>query len=492
LDEGRSLNLSARAVARRPASDGAGVAVAGGIVLLAASLAALAEMHVRGGRLESGMIDLHVYRAGGLLALHSGNLYGTRLPHRLFFTYPPMAALVFSAISSIPIRQLSWMITGASIGSVTGTLWLTTRMLGYRRPATRLAMTLAAAATALWLQPVWQTISLGQVNLVLMLIIMADLCLPDTAWFKGVGVGLAAGFKLTPLIFIPYLLITRRFRAAGIALGTFMLTIAMSAIALPGPSRQYWPGLLFLSSSRTGNTAYVGNQSLFGTMARLIGSPAAAQPYWVVVAAVAGVAGLLIAARWSRRGQELAGILTCALTGLLICPVSWEHHWVWVAPGLLLAADALARLWQAGPITVASARWAAAGRHAAVSWRRWAWPRRAWVAAVAALAVPFFAYPPGLVPPSVVQGHGARGVELLAGNIYVIAGLVTLGLAGLALRSQPRLASGRPGPDRLGPDRLGPGPTGDAAQRVAGRPHAVAPVSVMTGGGQGGRQSPTE
>jgi alpha-1,2-mannosyltransferase len=446
-------------------------------------------MHVRGGRLESGMIDLHVYRAGGLLALHSGNLYGTLLPRRLFFTYPPMAALVFSAISSIPFRQLSWMIIGASIGSLTGTLWLTTRMLGYRRPAARLAMTLAAAATALWLQPVWQTISLGQVNLILMLIIMADLCLPGTAWFRGVGVGIAAGLKLTPLIFIPYLLITRRFRAAGVALGTFMLTIATSAIALPGPSRQYWPGLLFLSSSRTGNTAYVGNQSLFGAMARLIGSPAAAQPYWVVVAAVAGVAGLLIAARWSRRGQELAGILTCALTGLLICPVSWEHHWVWVAPGLLLAADALARLWQAGPITVASARWAAAGRHAAppwrhaaLSWRRRAWQRRARVAAVAALAVPFFTYPPGLVPPSVVQGRGARGAELLAGNVYVIAGLVTLGLAGLALRSQPRLASTRPGP----------GPTGDAAQRVAGRPHAVAPVRVMTGGGPGGRQSPTE
>lgn len=479
MDEGQSFNASARVAARRPASDGAGLAVAGGIVILAASLAALAEMHVRAGRLESGMIDLRVYRAGGLLALHSGNLYGTRLSHRLFFTYPPMAALAFSAISAIPAKQLTWLIIGASIGSLTGTLWITTRMLGYRPPAARLAVTLAAAGTALWLQPVWQTISLGQVNLMLMLIIMADLCLPDRAWFKGAGVGLAAGFKLTPLIFIPYLLLTRRFRAAGVALATFMLTIAASALALPGPSRQYWPGLLFLSSSRTGNTAYVGNQSLFGTIARLTGSPAAAQPYWVVVAGVVGAAGLLIAGWWSRHGRELAGILTCALTGLLICPVSWEHHWVWVAPGLLLAADALARLWRAGPTSVpsASARWAAAGRHAARSWRRFGWQRWAWLDVAAALAVSFFTYPPGLVPPSVVQGHGARGPQLLAGNIYVIAGLAILVLAGLAVLPQRRLIRDR---------------QEDAALRVAGQRHTVAPVRVMTGGGPAGRQSPTE
>ena len=59
-----------------------------------------------------------------------------------------------------------------------------------------------------------------------MFIIVADLCLPDSRWWKGVGIGLAAGFKLTPLIFIPYLLLTRRYRAAAVAAATFALTIA--------------------------------------------------------------------------------------------------------------------------------------------------------------------------------------------------------------------------------------------------------------------------
>ncbi len=421
MDEGQSATVPARTRGHAAGSRGARQAAAAGAATFAASLAVLGALYVRHGSLCSGMIDLHVYQAGGLLARDSGNLYGTRIGS-LYFTYPPMAAVAFSGISALPMATLRWLLIGASVTSLTVTMWLAAGMLGQRRRAARLAVALAGAGIGLWLQPVWETISFGQVNLILMLIIMADLCLPDSARFKGAGVGLAAGFKLTPLVFIPYLLLTRRVRAAGVSLGTFMLTIAISAVALPGPSRQYWLGLLFLKSGRTGNTAYVGNQSLYGMLARLLGSPVAAQPYWAATAAVVGVAGLLIAARWSRRGQELAGILTCALTGLLICPVSWEHHWVWAAPALVLAGGALARLWRQSS---ASQRWAL-------------------VAGVAALAAPFLLFPPRLVPTSVVQGHGAHGAQLLAGNLYVIAGLLLLGLAGSALLFRRRLVQSPP------------------------------------------------
>jgi alpha-1,2-mannosyltransferase len=144
------------------------------------------------------------------------------------------------------------------------------------------------------------------------------------------------------------------------------------------------------------------------------------------------VAGLLIAARWSRRGQELPGILTCALTGLLVCPVSWEHHWVWAAPAIVLAADAVARLWRPGEVAPA---FPGGPRRAALLRHRWAW-----LAAAALLAVPFFADPPSIVPASAVQGYGDHGTQLLAGNIYVIAGLVILGLAGLALAGSRQVA----------------------------------------------------
>ena len=396
-----------------------------GIAVFAASVAVLAAVEI----VSSGqryMIDLQIYRWAGLVVFHSGDLYGSRFSHYdLRFTYPPMAALIFAAVSAVPLAVLKWLITVGSVASLAGTVWLTWGMLGYRRSADRLGAALAVAGVALWLGPVRQTIGLGQVNLILMLIIMADLSRPDSARLKGVGVGLAAGLKLTPLIFIPCLLLTRRFRAAGVSLATFALTIAASLIVLPGMSRHFWFTGLFWHSSRTGNRAYVGNQSLYGTLARLLGSAAAAYPYWLALSAVVGITGLAVAALAARRGQELTGILTCALTGLLISPISWSHHWVWAAPALVIAADAVIRLRTPAPgnpsrreITRSPDRWP--------TWRRWLWC----TGLVLAVAL-FFALPQDLVPGSVLQGTGAHGAQLLTSNLYVIVGLVVLCLAGL-------------------------------------------------------------
>ena len=383
---------------------------------------------------RSPMIDLLIYRWAGLLAVHSGDLYGSYFPHRhLPFTYPPMAALVFAVMAAIPMPVLRWLVTVASISCLIATLWLTWGMLGYRRSA-RAAATLAAASVTLWLAPVLQTLWLGQINLILMFVIVADLCLPDSARFKGAGVGLAAGFKLVPLIFIPYLLLTRRFRAAGVSLATFGLTIASSQVLLPSQSQKFWFGRLFLSSSRSGNIAYVGNQSLHGTVARLMSSQSAEQPYWLVVSAI-GVAGLLLAAWAARRGYEMIGILTCGLTGLLISPISWSHHWVWAAPALVVAVDVAVR--------IRAPSWLATrpepGIRRIVSWR-WPgrWRRRVRWCALAILAAPFFVLPEGLVPTSVVQGTGAHGVELVTGNLYVIDGLVALCVVGLTLVARER------------------------------------------------------
>jgi alpha-1,2-mannosyltransferase len=378
--------------------------------MFAASVAALAALDVALPGQRWNMLDLQIYRWAGLVVRSSGDLYGSHFPnYHLRFTYPPMAALVFAALSAESMAELKWLITVATIASLAVTLWLTLGKLGYRRSAGRTTAALAAAAVALWLQPVQDTLVSGQVNVILMAVVLADLCLPDTAWFKGIGVGLAAGFKLTPLIFVLYLVLTRRFRAAGVSLATFAVTIVVSLILLPGQAGRFWFGGLFLDSGRAGNNAYVGNQSLHGALARLLGGATAAQPYWLASSVIVGVLGLLLAAWAARRGYEITGILTCALTGLLISPVSWSHHWVWAAPALLVAADLA---------------------------RRGRWTRgRQWAArcGVVVLAAPFCILPEVLVPASVVQGKGADGLELVIGDLYVITGLAALCLVGLIL-----------------------------------------------------------
>lgn len=404
------------------------LAVALSVAVFAVSAAIRAALDAPSGSRQLVMLDLRIYRWGGLLARHGGDLYGSQFPHllryHLRFTYPPMAALVFAAISAIPIAVLDWVMLVASIAALVATLWLIWGALGYRRSAGRVAATLVAAGVALWLQPVQQTLAFGQVNLILMLVIVADLCLPDASWAKGMGVGLAAGFKLTPLIFIPYLMLTRRFRAAAVSLATFALTIAASFVLLPAQSRQYWLSGLFLNSRRAGSNAGVSNQSLDGTLTRLLGSLPTAHPYWVASSVIVGAGGLMLAACAARRGHEMLGILTCALTGLLISPISWAHHWVWAAPGLIVAAD---MAFHAGAPASEPSRKRLAG------WKlpprsRWA----AW-AGVAALAAPFFALPQSLVPRATVQDIQAHPAPLLTGNLYVITGLGLLCLVALML-----------------------------------------------------------
>jgi alpha-1,2-mannosyltransferase len=110
--------------------------------------------------------------------------------------------------------------------------------------------------------------------------------------------------------------------------------VVVGFLALPGASRDFW----------TGNLASRGdyklrNQSINGLLERLLPGQPAAHTLWLAVAFAVAVAGLATAALASRRGLELLGIVLTGLTGLLISPISWTHHWVWaVVPGLALMA----------------------------------------------------------------------------------------------------------------------------------------------------------
>ena len=190
---------------------------------------------------------------------------------------------------------------------------------------------------------------LGQVNLVLMALIIWDLCQPDTSksrWWKGFGTGVAAGIKLVPLIFIPYLLLARKFRQAAMACAGFAFTVLLGFVILPKDSTKWWFDGLFVQGGRTGFTGWAGNQSLDGLITRLTGSVNAAKPAWIVAAVLVGVAGVTGAALLDRKGYPLPGLLLAALTGLLVSPISWDHHWVWIAPGALVAAHYAVQAWR--------------------------------------------------------------------------------------------------------------------------------------------------
>ena len=407
----------------------------------------------------AAMRDLVVYRDGGLIVRHVSPAYD---PHRVSplydwtghggvqFTYPPFAAVIFAVASVLPWTAMRWAMTLSSLAALGLSLWIVFGALGYRdRPAVRLGATLGVSALALATEPVQQTLGLGQVNLLLMLLVVADLLtggalVPGgrTRWWHGFGIGIAAGVKLTPLIFIPYLLLIRRYRQAATAAVVFAATAAVGYAVLPRDSGTYWTDGLFLKANRIVFLGTRGNQSLRGVLTRLAGSVSAGTVPWIVAAVLVAIAGLVAAALLYRTRQPVPAMLACALTGLLVSPLSWDHHWVWVAPGIaLLAHLGAAAASPPGPGRLVGGR----GR-----------PVRGVRLLAAVLGpLPGRADPggPGLVRAGRATSRPAdkpwyhefhwHGLQLLAGNSAVLAGLACL--AALVVAAVLQLARGHPG-----------------------------------------------
>ncbi|WTN46476.1 glycosyltransferase 87 family protein [Streptomyces sp. NBC_00631] len=280
------------------------------------------------------MADLLVYRAEGEAVVHGGDLYGfTVTEWRLPATYPPFAAVLFVATTWLPVPALKVAFLAGNALLLAWLVTLSARLAG--RPAP-LPLLCAATGLTLWLEPVFQTLLFGQVNLAIACLVLWDLTRPPGARARGLALGIAAGVKLTPAIFIAYLFLTARRKEAATATASFAGTALLGALLLPADTVDFWTRRLF-ETGRVGKGWIIDNQSLQGLIARATGT-AAPGLAWTLPAAAVAVTGLWLAThRRDATGDRAAardrwGILLTAVTALLVCPISWSHHWVWCVP----------------------------------------------------------------------------------------------------------------------------------------------------------------
>lgn len=447
---GPTVAVLRRRVARVPTA----LVALGALVLLAA-----ATWYGVGGRAFRtwDFRDLDVYRAGAEALLRRAPLYSAHPPHSdLLFTYPPFAALVFVPLELGPVELARLAVTACSLAAAVVIAHASLRGAG--RPAGWRTgwWSVALAAVALRSQPFSQTLHLGQVDLVVVAMVLADLLLvsaPRRGWLLGV----AAGFKPTPLVLVGYLVLSRQWRAAAQAVLGFAATVGVGYLVLPGTSRRYWGTELF-DTARVGSLSYVANQSLTGMWARATHDPHPGSRPTVTLGLLALVVGTAAVLGWLYRrtvpGRVLCFEALClaGVAGLLASPVSWTHHWVWCLP-----------------ITVALvARWAGARTDRAF----WGWGSAAlvWVAV-------FWSGP---------MWHTPRGRDLeftdswwqaIAADSYTVLGIALLAAA-LAYRAWPaagalrRTAGARAGAVGVAGSGSGPrlvaGPAPNAPARTDG------------------------
>ncbi|MFV2125515.1 glycosyltransferase 87 family protein [Micromonospora sp. LOL_013] len=195
----------------------------------------------------------------------------------------------------------------------------------------------------------------------------------------------------------------------------------------PTDSNWFWTGGLLDTDRVTGDPRTVLNQSLSGAVTRVLDEPRPGLP-WLVIAVLVGAAGMTVAVRCARAGDELLAVLACAATGLLVSPVSWHHHWVWWVPALLVLGGDQRWCGRRSTILTAAAGWLVLAGSTS------------WV----------------LASPGGWDLHFS-GLGLIYSNLYVLLALGGLGLLGRRVR-----------PDRTGPRRR--------AAAAVGPVEAAAPV----------------
>ena len=333
------------------------------LVVAVSALAAAGYLAVWGSRYG---LDLKVYRNSVALWGSGHDPYLATLGRsRLAFTYPPFALLALRPLTwaSFPVTQ--WLLWAASIASATVSVVLILRDRGFD-----VSLRLWCGAfswtclSVIILEPARSGVDYGQVELVLMLLVVADL-LAVPSRYRGIATGVAAAVKLTPLVFLIVFLACRDLRSAARTLASFVACTALAWLLWPGLPRVYWDQVI-RQPARVGRVSYPGNQSWYAVLHRppfpATGSAAAWLLLSLATLAVSGV----VALRCARDGRRAAAMISVALAGVLISPISWTHHWVWVLliPPLLagrrgseVPAAARAGLWGVLALTVTEPYW---------------------------------------------------------------------------------------------------------------------------------------
>jgi alpha-1,2-mannosyltransferase len=279
---------------------------------------------------RNNFIDLDVYRAAGRAVLDRAPLYAGSVAGGLNFTYTPFAAVLFTplALPGDVLLRILWC--ASEFALLVWVVRLSLVMSGRARGPLRASI--ALAGLVVWLEPVTWGLVVGQVNLVLLALVLWDLRDGADRRYQGLLVGLATGIKLVPGIFVLYLLVTRRFRAAGLAVVAFMVTVGVGALVRPEDSRWYWAGAFTETNRIDGSQLDRSAQSVAATLARLTGSEQPSFTLWLVMALLLLVSGLGVAAWAHLSGRRLLGLTLCGLTGCAVSPFAWSHHWVWFIP----------------------------------------------------------------------------------------------------------------------------------------------------------------
>jgi alpha-1,2-mannosyltransferase len=266
-----------------------------------------------------------------------GAMFHTLAGLDLPFTYPPLAAVAFAPFAWLSLNAASVAITLTTLVLlIVSTVIVLTGLDVMSSWVQRCWLAAAIVAPAIiYLEPVRSNFDFGQINVVLMTLVIAD-CVPrKTPWPRGVLLGVAIALKLTPAVFLLYFLLRRDTRALLVATASATVaTLAGFALAWRD-SWEYWTDTV-RNTDRIGTATLNTNQNIAGALARLGLGEGERFALWTVACFAALGLTVWAVRRVLRANQPVLALICVAMFGLMVSPVSWSHHWVWTLPTLLV------------------------------------------------------------------------------------------------------------------------------------------------------------
>jgi alpha-1,2-mannosyltransferase len=305
--------------------------VSGQVLVLLAFLVSVTNGRLR---FPAYRVDLSVYRLGSIALLHGQALYGQLPPletgEQLPFTYPPFAAILFAPLALLPGWLASVVMTLLTIGLLAVVVVVVLRASGTMPagPGQWVAVGAVILAAEV-IEPVRTAVYAGQVDVLLLALVVLDVFVVRPGRSRGLLIGVAAAVKLTPAVFVLYLLLRRDYRAAVTAGVSFACATGLGFLLARADSVRYWTQLAF-DDHRIGAPWYSGNQSWLGLLSRTALGGGERTEIWLALVACTVVVSVVAIRRALAAGLPVVALGLNAICGLLISPISWSHHWVWI------------------------------------------------------------------------------------------------------------------------------------------------------------------
>ena len=329
-------------------------------------------------------IDMVIYREGVKAFMEGGEVYSVPMMAgdiALPFIYPPFGAVVMVPLagdwfSHAMAGDIMIVLSNLLIGLV---VLLLAFALNRQRSTPFVSSDVIAAASLIWgivliFEPVRLNNGFAQINIIIMVLVALDL-IPRKRlkWLpQGWLIGVAAAIKITPLAMLLYFLVRKEIKPI-ITAGISAIIATLIAAAVRWDVAWEYFSVKLLSMGTGGDfgvqTAYQSNSSIKGAIERLYTSQEGMEAastitniIWLCLAIITVVLGGWLMVALMKRGLNIEAWMINAFIMLLISPVSWSHHWVWVAiaiPVLLYRAITWRHLnWAAGILISILSLWA--------------------------------------------------------------------------------------------------------------------------------------